>query len=58
MILSEIMDVLILQSETLQTTFGRRAILLHLMASMASRFDRVLMTHFTKGVCRRTIIHR
>lgn len=44
--------------KTLQTTFGRRAVLLHLMASMANRFDRVLMTHFTKGVCRRRIIHR
>lgn len=43
---------------TLQTSFGRRAVLSHLMASMANRFDRVLMTHFTKGVCRRSIIQR
>mmetsp|Transcript_34928 Transcript_34928/g.65156 ORF Transcript_34928/g.65156 Transcript_34928/m.65156 type:complete len:253 (-) Transcript_34928:6715-7473(-) len=43
---------------TLQTSFGRRAVLSHLMASMANRFDRVLMTHFTKGVCRRSVIQR
>lgn len=44
--------------KTLQMSFGRRAVLCHLMASMTSRFDRVLMTHFTKGACRRIIIQR
>jgi hypothetical protein len=39
-------------------SFGRRAVLAHLMVSMASRFDRVLLTHFSKGVLRRSVLQR
>lgn len=43
---------------TLQRTFGRQVVLSHLMLSMTNRFDRVLTTHFTKGIFYRMMAQR